>query len=76
MKGHVGGGARSGDLRVPDTGLKYADALTFRTSSRSVGSDMSFVSITFDKCRHRLPKFDIAVGGSKSLEILARAVVS
>jgi len=24
---------------------------------------MSFVSITFDKCRYRLPKFDAAVGG-------------
>ena len=26
--------------------------------------DMSFVSITFDKCRYRLLKFGIAVGGS------------
>jgi len=24
--------------------------------------NMSFVSITFDKCRYRLPKFDAAVG--------------
>jgi hypothetical protein len=26
-------------------------------------SNMSFVSITFDKCRYRLPKFDAAVSG-------------
>ena len=62
MKGHVGDGARSGDLRVPDTGY----------DSRC--HDMSFVSITFDKCRYRLPKFDAAVGGVGVLPLI-RAVV-
>ena len=33
---------------------------------RSGMSYMSFVSITFDKCRYRLPKFGIAVGGDLS----------
>jgi hypothetical protein len=55
-------------FRIP---VKHADALTFQASSRSAGSDMSFVSITFDKCRYRLPKFDAAVGGASP-----RAVVS
>ena len=48
----MGDGARSGELKAPDTGLFYA-----------VTSYMSFVSITFDKCRYRLLKFDAAVGG-------------
>ena len=51
MKGHVGDGVRSGGLRAP------VDRLIMPMS------DMSFVSITFDKCRYRLPKFDAAVGG-------------
>ncbi|MCZ8172435.1 MAG: hypothetical protein O9272_11935 [Brevundimonas sp.] len=51
MKGHVGDGARSGELQAPGTGFLMPM------------SDMSFVSITFDKCRYRLLKFDAAVGG-------------
>ena len=54
----MGDGAPSGELKAPGTGY-------FKPSHT-----LSFVSITFDKCRYRLPKFDAAVDG------FSRAVVS
>ena len=51
-----------------------------RPVRRASGSDdrffkpmpyMSFVSITFDKCRYRLPKFGIAVGGVRSVPCIS-----
>ena len=63
MKGHVGDGARFGEFKAPVTG------------NQVVTLTCSFVSITFDKCRYRLPKFDAAVGGPRVFG-LSRAVVS
>ena len=65
MKGHVGDGARSGELKAPDTGKLMPCLKQVSAKYHFVGiADMSFVSITFDKCRYRLPKFGAAVGGS------------
>jgi hypothetical protein len=48
MKGHVGDGARSGELKAPETGYRQADATSFACSKQALDDACSFVSITFD----------------------------
>ena len=48
MKGHVGDGARSGELKAPDTGYRKPIATSFQAPQPGRDDACSFVSITFD----------------------------
>ena len=48
MKGHVGDGARSGELKAPVTGLYKPTPHPRSDSTFGQGDACSFVSITFD----------------------------
>ena len=48
MKGHVGDGARSGDLKAPSTGYFKPIATSFQAPQSGCDDACSFVSITFD----------------------------
>ena len=48
MKGHVGDGARSAELKAAVTGNLKADATLFQAPQSGCSDACSFVSITFD----------------------------
>jgi len=48
MKGHVGDGARSGELKAPETGTNKPTPHPSRTPRSRCDDACSFVSITFD----------------------------